>query len=316
MNNFVSDKNIKRQNLFTNKYDSFLLYQKYEYIWVWIKRIFLVLFIFFVVFQFLNKNNNNNVEHVGLIDIDGPIFNSYYANSENFSRSMNLAYKSKGLKAIILRINSPGGSPVQADYIYNIVQYYRKNFPKIKIYSVCSDICTSAAYYIASGTEYIYANPSSIIGSIGVLYNGFGFVDTIKKLGISRRVYTSGENKNFLDSFLPIKSYQLKVLHRILFDIHKQFIKQVIKGRGNRLKINKYKNIFSGIFWTGIDAKTIGLIDGFASSDQVAFDILKINKVINYSYKYNIIEKFFKTMIMSVMSQFSMIFKFDNEIRY
>ncbi|WP_338516176.1 S49 family peptidase [Candidatus Legionella polyplacis] len=316
MNNFVSNKNIKRQNLFTNKYDSFLLYQKYEYIWVWIKRIFLVLFIFFVVFQFLNKNNNNNVEHVGLIDIDGPIFNSYYANSENFSRSMNLAYKSKGLKAIILRINSPGGSPVQADYIYNTVQYYRKNFPKIKIYSVCSDICTSAAYYIASGAEYIYANPSSIIGSIGVLYNGFGFVDTIKKLGISRRVYTSGENKNFLDSFLPIKSYQLKVLHRILFDIHKQFIKQVIKGRGNRLKINKYKNIFSGIFWTGIDAKTIGLIDGFASSDQVAFDILKINKVINYSYKYNIIEKFFKTMIMSVMSQFSMIFKFDNEIRY
>ncbi|WP_338521714.1 S49 family peptidase [Candidatus Legionella polyplacis] len=313
----MPNKGIKKQNSFTNKYNNFLLYQKYEYIWIWIKRIFLVLFVFFVMFQFLNIGNDNyNIEHVGLIDINGPILSSYYANAENFSQSMNLAYKSKGLKAIVLRINSPGGSPVQADYIYNIVQYYRKHFPKIKIYSVCVDICTSAAYYIASGTEYIYANPSSIIGSIGVLYNSFGFVEAIKKLGISRRIYTSGENKNFLDSFLPIKSHQLKILHKILLDIHKRFIKQVVKGRGNRLKISKYKNIFSGIFWTGIDAKIIGLIDGFASSDQVAFDVFKINKVINYSYKYNIIEKFFKIMIMSVINQLSMIFKFNNEIRY
>ncbi len=148
------------------------------------------------------------------------MFDNQPASADNFIKGLSKAYESKGLKAIILRIDSPGGSPVQADYIYNTVRYYRKKYPSIKVYAVCVDICASAAYYAAAAADEIYASPSSLVGSIGAVYNGFGFVDTLQKLGVTRRLQTAGDNKGFLDPFSPVNPAQQKMLQGMLDIIH------------------------------------------------------------------------------------------------
>ena len=232
--------------------------------------------------------------HVGLIDIKGAIMAGMAGSADNLAKSIQQAYKSKGTKAVVLRINSPGGSPVQADYMFNTINYYKKKYPKIKVYAVCVDACTSAAYYIASAADEIYANPSSIVGSIGVLYNGFGFVDGMHKLGIERRLITAGRNKNFLDPFSPVEEKQQEMLKNMLGIIHKQFEESVVEGRGSRLKVND--ETFSGLFWTGVQAKSMGLIDGFASSGEVVRNIVKLDDTIDYTVKPNYLEKFAKNI--------------------
>lgn len=249
----------------------------------------LIWFIYQIIDSRREDNDLHIKEHVGLIDIKGNIFDSESGDAEHFSKSMNRAYKNRGLKAIILRIDSPGGSPVQADYMYNTIRYFHTKYPKVKTYAVCVDTCASAAYYVAAAADEIYANPSSIVGSIGVLYNGFGFVDTMQKLGVSRRLQTAGKNKGFLDPFSTEQPGQKETLQVMLNLIHKEFIEKVKLGRGSRLKINE--NTFSGLFWTGIQAKEMGLIDGFASSGQLAREIIKIEQIVDYSYKENMLEK-------------------------
>jgi protease-4 len=220
----------------------------------------------------------------------------------NFIKGLNSAYENnKALKAVILRIDSPGGSPVQADYMYNSIQFYKKKYPDVKIYAVCVDMCASAAYYVAAAADEIYANPSSLVGSIGVLYNGFGFVDTMQKLGVTRRLHTAGINKGFLDQFSPDNPAQGQLLQTMLDLIHQQFIDRVKAGRGQRLVIDK--DTFSGLFWTGIQAKERGLIDGFASSGQVARDIIKIDRVVDYTVQESVIERFSKQMGTAIANQ-------------
>lgn len=272
--------------------------QKHKRRWRWIRRAVYLVVIIYIMYQFFLFNGEEKLlrinPHVGLVDLNGAIFDSLNNNSENFAKSLDSAYKSPGLKALIIRINSPGGSPVQADYMFNTINYYRKKYDDVKIYAVCVDVCASAAYYVAAAADEIYANPVSMIGSIGVVYNGFGFSSAMEKLGIDRRLQTAGANKGFLDPFSPNNTNQQHLLQVMLDDVHKHFIDQVKKGRGDRLKIND--NIFSGLFWTGAQAIDYGLIDGFASSGELARDIIKIEPIINYTYKVNMLERFAKNM--------------------
>ncbi|MBA2648708.1 MAG: S49 family peptidase [Legionella sp.] len=232
--------------------------------------------------------------HVGVIDISGEMSDSKAANADDFSTGMHNAYKNSGLKALIIRINSPGGSPVQAEYMYNTVLYYKNKHPNIKIYAVCVDACASAAYYVAVGADTIYASPASMVGSIGVLYNGFGFTDLMQKIGISRRLQTSGVNKGLMDPFSPEIDAQKQKLQVMIDIVHKQFINRVKTGRGNRLKIDD--DTFSGLFWTGEQALAIGLIDGFGSSGQVAREVVKINKTVDYTNKQNLFDRMSKNL--------------------
>ena len=187
--------------------------------------------------------------HIGLIDIRGIIDASTSADADNVIEGLQNAFEDKNTRSVILRINSPGGSPVQAAQIYNQIRYLRHKYPAIKLYAVCDDLCASAAYYIASASDDIYANPASLVGSIGVLMDGFGFVDTLKKVGVTRRLLTAGEHKGFLDPFSPEKADEKLIAERMLANVHQQFIDAVKQGRGNRLKDNP--ELFSGLAWTG-----------------------------------------------------------------
>lgn len=262
----------------------------------WAYRIFLLLLLLVMTYRF-QVNSVDEVAlkknpHVGLIDIEGGIFDMEPASADFFMRGLDTAYKSKGLRAMIFRINSPGGSPVQADYMYSAIRYYREKFPKVKTYAVCVDICTSAAYYIASAADDIYANPSSLVGSIGVLYNGFGFVDGMKKIGVTRRLQTAGAHKGMLDPFSPETPEDKAYLQTVLNNVHQQFIQKVQEGRGDRLAHDD--SIFSGLFWSGQQALPLGLIDGFASAGQLIKQTIKLNQVIDYTYKQSVMDRLAK----------------------
>lgn len=228
--------------------------------------------------------------HSSLIDIKGAIFDdSSMAAADTVATGLRGAFTDKNTKGIILRINSPGGSPVQASYIYNEIMRLKKTRPDIKVYAVCSDLCTSAAYYIAAAADEIYANPASMVGSIGVLFNGFGFVDGMQKLGIERRLLTSGAHKGLMDPFSPVQDYDKQHLQDMLANVHHMFIQDVKQGRGNRL--HESPDLFSGAVWTGDKAKDLGLIDGFGSAGYVARDIIQYPDIIDYTVKPNYFEK-------------------------
>lgn len=244
---------------------------------------------------------NRTKPHTALIEVEGVIQQDGRANADDIVTSLNEAFKDKGTKAIILRINSPGGSPVQSAYIYDEILRLRKLYPKIKIYAVCTDICASGAYYIAAAADDIYANPSSIIGSIGVLMDGFGFVDTLQKLGVQRRLYTAGAHKGFLDPFSPVKPEELAYVQRMLNNVHQQFINSVKAGRGKRLKDSP--ELFSGLAWDGTDAKALGLIDHFGSAGYVAREVVKNDNIVDYTLKPNYLEKLANKMGASFAHQ-------------
>jgi protease-4 len=225
-----------------------------------------------------------------MVDVDGIIGPGRQANADNIVSGIDDAFKAPGTKGIILRINSPGGTPVQASEVYNEIMRQRALHPHIKIYAVCTDICASAAYYMASATDAIYANPSSLVGSIGVLMDGFGFTDAIQKLGIQRRLLTSGNHKGFLDPFSPMTPGDQQIAQAMLDGVHKQFIIDVAKGRGDRLKVNQ--DTFSGLAWTGQQAIDQGLIDGFGSPGQVARDVIKAEHIEDFTVKPNPLDLF------------------------
>ena len=292
MNNISSNKTPDAQALLNQIVIDFMRDQKRKKIWRWIMRfliLVLLVVLYFNVTAMFDDESEGKKPHVGLIDVTGSIFDTDSGNADYFSKGLDSAYKKTGLKAVIVRINSPGGSPVQADYMYNSIQYYRKTYPNIKVYAVCVDICASAAYYVASAADEIYANESSMVGSIGVLYNGFGFVDALQKLGVTRRLQTSGINKGFLDPFSPIDPHAQQLLQGILNDVHQEFINKVKSGRGTRLKVDA--DTFSGLFWTGRQAKEQGLIDGFASTGQLAREQLKLDLIIDYTYKQSVFDR-------------------------
>ncbi|STX28216.1 signal peptide peptidase [Legionella beliardensis] len=292
MNNFPNQQS-DSQALLNQIILEYMRDQKRKRRWRWVFRFLIVLLIIMAYFKlnglFEDEKDTLDKAHAGLIDLDGTIEREGSGSAENFVKGLDRAYKSKSLQALIVRINSPGGSPVQADYMYNALHYYHSKYPNVKIYAVCVDVCASAAYYVAAAADEIYANESSIVGSIGVIYNGFGFVDTMQKLGVSRRLQTAGNYKGFLDPFSPVTPEQQQLLQTMLNEVHQQFINRVKEGRGSRLVIDN--QTFSGLFWTGKQAKARGLIDGFASSGQLARDVLKATIVIDYTHKQSVFEK-------------------------
>jgi protease-4 len=224
-------------------------------------------------------------DHTAIVRVQGVIAEDREAGANNVVSGMRSAFENKHTKAVLLVINSPGGSPVQANYIYNEIKRLRAKYPAIPLYAVISDIGASGGYYIAAAADKIYASESSLVGSIGVTASGFGFVDAISKLGIERRNYTSGEHKSFLDPFSPAKEDETAFWQQVLDKTHQQFIKKVRDGRGDRLK--ETPEMFSGLIWNGEQALGLGLIDGMASPGQVARDVVGVEDIVDFTPQKN-----------------------------
>ena len=232
--------------------------------------------------------------HTAVVNIDGVIADDTKASADNVIKGIRSAFKHKNTKALILRINSPGGSPVQAGYINDEIVRLKKKYPNIKVYAVVTDICASGGYYIAVAADQIYVDKASIVGSIGVLMNGFGYVDTMDKLGVERRLLTAGEHKALMDPFSPQKEFDRSHMQAMLDQIHRQFIETVKQGRGKRLKQDE--KIFSGLFWTGEQSISLGLADGLGSSSYVAREIVGAENMVNFTKKEDMFELFAKKM--------------------
>lgn len=222
-------------------------------------------------------------EHTAIIEVKGTISASEETNADTIIWALRDAFKAEQARAIILRINSPGGSPVQSGYIYDEIDRLRAIYPHKPVYAVITDLGASGAYYIAAAADEIYADKASLVGSIGVVAGGFGFVDLMEKVGVERRLYTSGEHKAFLDPFSPKNDGESEFWQSVLETTHRQFIDQVKQGRGERLKDDP--ELFSGLVWTGEQALELGLIDGLGSSSYVARELVKVEKLVDYTPK-------------------------------
>ena len=234
---------------------------------------------------------NPATPHTAMVAIKGEIGDGMEASAENVMAAMRSALDDEGSRALVLLINSPGGSPVQAGLIYDEIRRLRKLHGK-PIYAVVEESCASAAYYIASATDKIYVDKASIVGSIGVLMDGFGFTGLMDKLGVERRLLTAGENKGFLDPFSPQTAKQRAHAQTMLDAIHTQFIAAVRQGRGERLK--ETSDMFSGLFWTGEQAVEMGLADGLSSLDAVAREVVDAPEVVDYTRSENMAERLAK----------------------
>jgi len=229
-------------------------------------------------------------KHTALVDVVGVIDAKGDSSADRVTEALQNAFKNKNTVGVILRINSPGGSPVQAGIIYDEIRRLRGIYPNIPMYAVIEDICASGGYYIAAAADKIYVDKASIVGSIGVIMDGWGFTGTMEKLGVERRALTSGENKAFLDPFSPVDEKQKRHAQSMLDDIHKQFIDVVRKGRGKRLK--ETPDIFSGLLWTGERSVELGLSDGLGSVDYVAREVIKAEDIFDFTKKQDITERF------------------------
>lgn len=263
---------------------------------------YFVLLLLVMMFSGSTKDTLPSGKHTALIELNGVISSNSDANADNIISSLRRAFKNKNAEGIILRINSPGGSPVQAGYINDEIQRLKKKYPEKKLYAVITDMCASGGYYIAVAADQIYADKASVVGSIGVVMNGFGFVDTMKKLGVERRLYTAGENKGFLDPFSPQKADETAHVKTLLEQIHQQFITVVKNGRGERLKDDK--KIFSGLIWTGEQALKLGLIDKLGTSSEIAREIFKAEDIVDYTVQKTYFEKLTERLGASISDRF------------
>jgi protease-4 len=219
--------------------------------------------------------------HVAVIDIKGAIMPDGDLTADDVIPSLKEAFREVNAKAVMLRINSPGGTPVQAATIYREILRLRDKYPEKKVFAVITDVGASGAYYVAAAADEIYADPSSLVGSIGVISDGFGFVEAMQKVGIERRVITAGQNKGFMDPFSPLNPEHKAFMEDVLQNVHEQFVNAVKAGRGDRLK--ESPAIFSGLVWSGEQALGLGLIDGFGSPGSVAREIIKHPSMVDYS---------------------------------
>lgn len=240
----------------------------------------------------------SNGEFTALINLRGEIGADQPVNGSDFRISLKEVYANPGTKALILSINSPGGSPVQSGMINDEIQRYKKKFPEIPVYAVVEDVCASGAYYIAVAADKIFVDKASIVGSIGVLIDGFGFEKAIATLGIERRLITAGENKAIMDPFLPIDPKQKLHIDAMLAEVHQQFINVVKRGRGDRLANND--DIFSGLFWSGEKAIQLGLADDMGDIYSVANEIIGYEKIVDFTSYESFADRFAKQLGMGI----------------
>ncbi|MCE2999249.1 MAG: S49 family peptidase [Betaproteobacteria bacterium] len=244
----------------------------------------------FIGMGWFGKRDTLPGSHTALIDINGVIASGTPNSADKIMSGLQAAFKDSNTKGIVVRINSPGGSPVQAGYIYDEIKRLRAKHPEIPLYAVVEDICASGGYYIAAAADRIYVDKASIIGSIGVLMDGFGFTGTMQKFGVERRLLAAGENKGFLDPFSPIQDKQKAHAETMLDDIHQQFIAMVKQGRGKRLK--ETPDMFSGLLWVGQKSIDLGLADALGGLDYVAREVIKAEDIVDYTMQENIAERF------------------------
>ena len=238
------------------------------------------------------RGESRGGDHTALIDLQGAISARGAADADRITGALRSAFKDKSTKGVVLRINSPGGSPVQSGIIHDEIERLRKKHPDTPLYVVVEDICASGGYYIAAAADKIYVDKASLVGSIGAIMNSFGFTEAMQKLGVERRTITAGDNKAFLDPFGPQLPKQREFAEKLVENIHQQFIDVVKKGRGTRLKQDA--TIFSGLIWTGEKSIELGLADGFGTVDSVARDIIKAERIIDFTQKDNVAERLAK----------------------
>lgn len=309
-----SDKNSKEWKLIEKTVSQLGIEQRRSRRW----GIFFKLLTFFYLFALLGLMGgefSGNVKHTsdkytGLVDLKGVIADGEEANADFLVTGLRAAFEDEGTQAVILRINSPGGSPVQSGYVYDEIKRLRVLYPEKPLYAVISDIGASGAYYIAAAADQIFADKASLVGSIGVVASGFGFVNTMEKLGVERRLYTAGEHKGFLDPFSVEKSEEVDFWKGVLKNTHDQFISKVKEGRGDRLQVTE--NTFSGLIWNGEQALEFGLIDGLGSAGYVAREVVGADEIVDFTPQPDPFERLSKTLGIAAASAISKIMTSGN----
>ena len=245
-------------------------------------------------------------KHTAVVSLQGVIADGEKAGAENVVAGLQAAFKNVNTAAVVLNINSPGGSPVQSAYIYDEIKRLRAANESIPIYTVVSDIAASGGYFVAAATDNIYVNQSSLVGSIGVRMGNFGFVDLMEKVGVERRLLTAGKNKGLFDPFLPENLEQKQHLQAMLNEVHQHFITAVKNGRGERLA--KQEDLFSGLIWTGEKAIELGLVDAYGTTKSVARDIVKVEKIIDFTPKREFFDRIAERIGTAASQQFQSMF--------
>jgi protease-4 len=258
--------------------------------------IFFKLLLFIYLFALLiigmgwfGKRDASPGKHTALVEVRGVIAPDSAASADVVMTGLQEAFKDKRTQGVVVRINSPGGSPVQAAHINDEIRRLREKHPNIPVYAVVEDICASGGYYVAVAADKIYINQSSVVGSIGVRMDGFGFTGTMEKLGVERRLLSAGENKGFLDPFLPVQEAHKEHAEKMLNDIHQQFIKVVRQGRGKRLK--ETPEMYSGLLWVGARNIELGLADAMGNIDYVAREVIQAEEIVDFTPRENIAER-------------------------
>ena len=259
--------------------------------------LFALLLIFRAGFDTGSAKTSSADGHVAVVQVRGVMSDGEDASANNIIGGLRAAFKDKNTKAVVLKINSPGGSPVQAGYIYDEIQRLRELHEDVPVYAVIADVGASAAYYISAAADEIYADKASVVGSIGVTAAGFGFAEAMEKIGVERRQFTAGDHKAFLDPYSPLDPDEKVFFQNLLDGLHQQFIGKVKEGRGDKLADNP--DIFSGLFWSGEQAVELGLVDGLKSTSQLARE-LGYEDLIDFTPKPSPLEQITKDLGISL----------------
>ena len=282
--------NAENTRILTMLAQDYLKERKSRRRWGWFFKGLIAVYIGFTLFAWFHTRDTTITDsHTALVELEGLIAPGS-TNADEINDSLRRAFKAESSVGVVLRINSPGGTPVQAASINSEIQRLKNKYPDKPFYVVITDVCASGGYYVAVAADEIYAHPSSIVGSIGVRMDAFGFVGTMNKLGVERRLITAGENKGMLDPFSPVEPGQVVHAETMLNEVHQQFIEAVKKGRGDRLMSNE--DIFSGLFWSGERARELGLVDKFGGLGEIARDVLGADRVVTYNPKRSLLDEF------------------------
>ncbi|PSJ17046.1 S49 family peptidase [Nitrosomonas supralitoralis] len=314
----MNDSDLKKDNWERNLLEDLVLAslneQRRARRWGIFFKLITFLYLFILLFFALGWLDDGKVrltdKHTALIDLRGTITADGMNSADKINSSLRSAFQDKNTRGVILRINSPGGSPVQSGYINDEIRRLRAKYPDIPLYAVVGDMCASGGYYIAAAADKIFVDKASLIGSIGVLMDSFGFTGTLEKLGIERRLLTAGENKTFLDPFSPLDPVQKEHATKLLREVHEQFIQVVKQGRGDRLKNDP--EIFSGFVWTGQKSIDLGLADAMGNADYVAREIIKAETLTDFTPREGIADVFskrFSQIIFNILLETGWVIK-------